>query len=35
MLIDRFNPMDPFRFIIYSQWAGARLQPIDAAREVR
>ncbi len=35
MLIDRFNPVDPFRFIIYSQWAGARLQPIDAAREVR
>lgn len=35
MLIDRFNPVDPFRFIIYSQWAGARLQPVDAAREVR
>ncbi len=35
MLIDRFNPVDPFRFIIYSQWAGARLQPIDASREVR
>lgn len=35
MLIDRFNPVDPFRFIIYSQWAGARLRPIDAGREVR
>jgi len=31
MLIDRFNPVDPFRFIIYSQWAGARLPPVDAA----
>ncbi len=35
MLIDRYNPVDPFRFIIYSQWAGARLPPIDAAPEVK
>src|SRR5256712_1272247 len=26
MLIERYNPVDPFRFIIYSQWAGAPLQ---------
>ncbi len=36
MLIERYNPVDPFRFIIYSQWAGAPLRPIgDAPREVR
>jgi glyoxylase-like metal-dependent hydrolase (beta-lactamase superfamily II) len=36
MLIERYNPVDPFRFIIYSQWAGARLPPIgDAARGVQ
>ena len=35
MLIDRFNSVDPFRFIIYSQWAGARLAPVDAAPERR
>jgi glyoxylase-like metal-dependent hydrolase (beta-lactamase superfamily II) len=35
MLIDRFNPVDPFRFIIYSQWAEARLPPVDAAPEVK
>jgi len=28
MLIERFNPVDPFRFIVYSQWAGAPLPPI-------
>ena len=33
MLIDRYNPVNPFRFIIYSQWAGAPLPPVgDAAR---
>ena len=32
----RYNPVDPFRFIIYSQWAGAGLQPVgDAARDAR
>jgi hypothetical protein len=35
MLIDRFNPVDPFRFIIYSQWAAARLPPVDPAPEVK
>jgi glyoxylase-like metal-dependent hydrolase (beta-lactamase superfamily II) len=30
MLIDRYNPVDPFRFIIYSQWAGLALRPIGA-----
>jgi len=36
MLIERYNPVDPFRFIIYSQWAGAPLRPIgDAPREAR
>ena len=29
MLIDRYSPMDPFRFIIYSQWANMALRPID------
>jgi glyoxylase-like metal-dependent hydrolase (beta-lactamase superfamily II) len=28
MLIERYNPVDPFRFIVYSQWAGAPLRPI-------
>jgi len=31
MLIERYNPVDPFRFIIYSQWAGAPLRPIGGA----
>ncbi len=36
MLIERYNPVDPFRFIIYSQWAGAPLRPIgDAPREAQ
>ena len=36
MLIERYNPIDPFRFIVYSQWAGARLQPVGGVqREVR
>jgi glyoxylase-like metal-dependent hydrolase (beta-lactamase superfamily II) len=36
MLIERYNPVDPFRFIIYSQWAGAPLRPIgDPPREAR
>ena len=30
MLIDRYNPVDPFRFIVYSQWAGDALRPIGA-----
>ena len=33
MLIERYNPVNPFRFIIYSQWAGTPLPPVgDAAR---
>ena len=28
MLIERYNPVNPFRFIIYSQWAGIPLRPI-------
>jgi glyoxylase-like metal-dependent hydrolase (beta-lactamase superfamily II) len=28
MLIERYNPVDPFRFIIYSQWAEAALRPV-------
>jgi glyoxylase-like metal-dependent hydrolase (beta-lactamase superfamily II) len=28
MLIERYHSVDPFRFIIYSQWAGARLRPV-------
>jgi glyoxylase-like metal-dependent hydrolase (beta-lactamase superfamily II) len=36
MLIERYSPVDPFRFIIYSQWANAPLRPIsDKAGEVR
>jgi glyoxylase-like metal-dependent hydrolase (beta-lactamase superfamily II) len=31
MLIERYNLVDPFRFIIYSQWAGAPLRPIGGA----
>jgi glyoxylase-like metal-dependent hydrolase (beta-lactamase superfamily II) len=31
MLIERFNPVDPFRFIVYSQWANAPLRPIGGA----
>jgi hypothetical protein len=31
MVIERYNPVDPFRFIIYSQWAGTPLRPIGAA----
>jgi len=33
MLIERYNPVNPFRFIIYSQWAGIPLPPVgDAVR---
>jgi len=28
MLIERYHPVDPFRFIIYSQWAGSSLRPV-------
>jgi hypothetical protein len=28
MLIERYHPVDPFRFIIYSQWADASLRPV-------
>jgi glyoxylase-like metal-dependent hydrolase (beta-lactamase superfamily II) len=36
MLIERYSPVDPFRFIIYSQWANAPLRPIsDQAEEAR
>jgi len=28
MLIERYGPVDPFRFIIYSQWANAPLRPV-------
>ena len=28
MLIERYSPVDPFRFIIYSQWANAPLPPV-------
>jgi glyoxylase-like metal-dependent hydrolase (beta-lactamase superfamily II) len=36
MLIERYNPVDPFRFIIYSQWTGAGLPPVgDAARDAK
>ena len=36
MLIERYSPVDPFRFIVYSQWAGATLRPVDGApREAR
>ena len=36
MLIERYNPVDPFRFIVYSQWANAPLRPIDdSSREAR
>jgi glyoxylase-like metal-dependent hydrolase (beta-lactamase superfamily II) len=31
MLIQRYNLVDPFRFIIYSQWASSPLSPIGAA----
>jgi glyoxylase-like metal-dependent hydrolase (beta-lactamase superfamily II) len=30
ILVERYGPVDPFRFIVYSQWAGATLRPIDA-----
>jgi glyoxylase-like metal-dependent hydrolase (beta-lactamase superfamily II) len=30
MLIERYSPVSPFRFIIYSQWAGMPLRPIGA-----
>lgn len=33
--IDRFNAVDPFRFIVYSQWADAALPPIDGAVQGR
>ncbi|HWE22632.1 MAG TPA: MBL fold metallo-hydrolase [Myxococcales bacterium] len=35
MLIDRYGPVDPFRFIVYSQWANSPVRPVDGAREVR
>jgi glyoxylase-like metal-dependent hydrolase (beta-lactamase superfamily II) len=36
MLVERYNPVDPFRFIIYSQLAGVPLRAIgDAPPEVR
>lgn len=36
MLIERYSPVDPFRFIIYSQWANAPLRPItDQVEEAR
>ena len=28
MLIERYSAVDPFRFIIYSQWANAQLLPV-------
>ena len=28
MLVERYSPVDPFRFIIYSQWANAPLPPV-------
>jgi glyoxylase-like metal-dependent hydrolase (beta-lactamase superfamily II) len=28
MLIERYHSVDPFRFIIYSQWADASLRPV-------
>jgi glyoxylase-like metal-dependent hydrolase (beta-lactamase superfamily II) len=31
MLIERYSPVDPFRFIFYSQSAGATLRPVDGA----
>ena len=31
MLIERYNLVDPFRFIIYSQWASSPLSPIGVA----
>jgi glyoxylase-like metal-dependent hydrolase (beta-lactamase superfamily II) len=31
MLVERANSVDPFRFIVYSQWAGVPLQPIAGA----
>jgi hypothetical protein len=31
MLIERYSPVDPFRFIIYSQWANAPLPPVGDA----
>ncbi|HYV67577.1 MAG TPA: MBL fold metallo-hydrolase, partial [Myxococcales bacterium] len=31
MLIQRYNLVDPFRFIIYSQWSGAPMSPIGVA----
>jgi glyoxylase-like metal-dependent hydrolase (beta-lactamase superfamily II) len=33
MLIDRYATVDPFRFIIYSQWAGVPLRPVDVAAQ--
>jgi hypothetical protein len=36
MLIERYSPVDPFRFIVYSQWSGATLRPVDGtSREAR
>jgi hypothetical protein len=31
MLVERANSVDPFRFIVYSQWAGVPLQPVAGA----
>jgi glyoxylase-like metal-dependent hydrolase (beta-lactamase superfamily II) len=28
MSVERYSLMDPFRFIVYSQWAGAPLKPV-------
>jgi hypothetical protein len=30
MCIERYSPVDPFRFIVYSQWAGLQLRPVAA-----
>jgi len=35
MLSERYSPVDPFRFIIYSQWANAPLRPIAGTGEAR
>jgi glyoxylase-like metal-dependent hydrolase (beta-lactamase superfamily II) len=33
MLTERYSPVDPFRFIIYSQWANAPLPPVGTSGE--
>jgi glyoxylase-like metal-dependent hydrolase (beta-lactamase superfamily II) len=35
MLVERYNAVDPFRYIIYSQWANAPLPPVDTSGEAR